>query len=100
MFTLWITCSVWLLSIVPAFGQSLSEIQELFRSKHYNQAGKYLEMYLKVHPKNVKGWEMLGVSKYYIGNPKQALKFLKHVETLSPDPAYNHLFQGLSYISS
>jgi len=99
MFTLWITCSVWLLSIVPAFGQSLSEIQELFRSKHYNQAGKYLEMYLKVHPKNVKGWEMLGVSKYYIGNPKQALKFLKHVETLSPDPAYNHLFQGLSYIS-
>ena len=78
----------------------LEAIRGLMGAKRYGEASLQLRTFLQANPNRIKAWEMLAVSNFYMGKVKEAIKLLKFAEFRgSPDPAYNYLFQGLSFIS-
>ena len=89
------------LSLQPALAQEgplkLDDIQGLMKQRKYEASAKLLQAYIKMHPSDYSAWDMLGVAYYQMGDVNQALKILKTSEGQSPDPAYNLLFQGLSF---
>lgn len=82
-----------------AWGVSLNleDIRGLMQERKYEAASQLLRAYIKTQPQAFAAWDMLGVAYYQMGDVQQALRVLKTSAGQSPDPAYNLLFQGLSF---
>lgn len=64
----------------------------------YDEAVTLYRRYLRRAPKDYKVWSKLGAAYFYTGQPRKALKNLKHVERRTPEKSYNYYYQGLCHL--
>lgn len=67
------------------------------QAQRYDEAVTLYRRYLRRAPRDYKAWSKLGAAYFYTGQPRKALKNLKHAERRTPEKAYNYYFQGLCY---
>jgi tetratricopeptide (TPR) repeat protein len=71
-----------------------------FHARRYEEAIDALRKYLRKYPRDYGMWNILGVAYYHTGQPRKALRYLKHVERKTSEKSYNYYYQGLCYIAS
>lgn len=68
-------------------------------AQKYDEAIALYRRYLRRQPKDYAVWSKLGAAYFFTGQPRKALKNLKHVERRTIDKSYNYYFQGLCYLA-
>ena len=68
-----------------------------FTAKKYDEAVDLYRRYLRKAPRDYNAWNQLGAAYFHTGQPKKALRYLKHVERKTIDKSYNYYYQGLCY---
>ena len=68
-----------------------------FTAKKYDEAIELFRRYLRRKPADYNVWNQLGAAYYHTGQPRRALRYLKHVERRTTEKSYNYYYQGLCY---
>ncbi|MCX6110117.1 MAG: hypothetical protein NTZ90_11020 [Proteobacteria bacterium] len=68
-----------------------------FTQQKYDEAIDLLRKHLIQTPRDYAIWNLLAAAYYYTGQPRKALRYLKHVERLTTEKSYNYFYQGLCY---
>jgi len=68
-----------------------------FTQQKYDETVDLLRKHLRQSPRDYAAWNLLAAAYYYTGQPRKALRYLKHVERLTNEKAYNYFYQGLCY---
>lgn len=74
--------------------------RQKFTQKKYDEAIDLYRKHLRRAPRDFNAWNQLGASYYHTGQPKKALRYLKHVERKTIDKSYNYYYQGLCYTAA
>ncbi len=74
--------------------------RQKFTQKKYDEAVDLYRKHLRKAPRDFNAWNQLGASYYHTGQPKKALRYLKHVERKTIDKSYNYYYQGLCYAAA
>lgn len=71
-----------------------------FTARKYDEAIDAYRKHLRRSPKDFNAWNQLGAAYYHTGQPRKALRYLKHVERKTTEKSYNYYYQGLCYIAA
>ena len=71
-----------------------------FTQKKYDEAIDLFRKHLRRAPKDYNVWNQLGAAYYHTGQPRKALRYLKHVEKTTTEKSYNYYYQGLCYLAA
>lgn len=74
--------------------------RQKFTQKNYDEAIDLYRKHLRKAPRDYNAWNQLGASYYHTGQPRKALRYLKHVERKTIDKSYNYYYQGLCYAAA
>ncbi len=71
-----------------------------FQQKKYDEAINLFRLHLRRVPKDYNVWNELGAAYYHSGQPRKAIRYLKHVERKTTEKSYNYYYQGISYVAA
>ncbi len=71
-----------------------------FAQKKYDEAINLFRLHLRKSPRDYNVWNQLGAAYYHSGQPRKALRYLKHVERKTTEKSYNYYYQGICYIAA
>ena len=77
----------------------VAQARSRMSQRRFDEAIEILRRYLRRHPKDTTAWNELGAAYYHTGQPRKALRFLKHVERTTSEKSYNYYYQGLCYLA-
>lgn len=73
------------------------EARAKFTAKKYDEAIELYRKHLRRAPRDYNAWNQLGAAYYHTGQPRRALRYLKHAERKTSNKSYNYYYQGLCY---
>jgi Tfp pilus assembly protein PilF len=71
-----------------------------FTAKKYDEAIDAFKRHLRRAPRDFNAWNQLGAAYYHTGQPRKALRHLKHVQRITSEKSYNYYYQGLCYVAA
>lgn len=83
-----------------AGGSLASQGRTKFLQRRFDEAIDLFRRHLRRFPKDANVWNELGAAYYHTGQPRKALRYLKHVERNATDHSYNLYYQGLCYLAA
>lgn len=87
-------------AIAAPAGNLAAVARAKFLQKKYDEAVDLYRKHLRRAPRDFNAWNQLGASYYHTGQPKKALRYLKHVERKTIEKSYNYYYQGLCYAAA